>query len=238
MKKIIGIYIITSPSGSIYIGQSINIYGRWNDYVNLTNCKSQTRLYNSFLKYGVENHTFEIIDTLDVDDEHELDWLEIYFIKHFDTFETRHGLNLTEGGSYGRPSAETRKKLSESHKGQKAWNKDLKASDEAIKKNRESHLGKPSGNKNKKASKETRKKMSESKKGKPTWNKGVKGQVAWNKGIPMSEEQKLKMSGENSPLFGKNQTEEHVKKRSKSMMGKNKGKKYMTKKRKNTQNNG
>ena len=32
MKKITGIYKITSPSNKIYIGQSKNIYSRWNAY--------------------------------------------------------------------------------------------------------------------------------------------------------------------------------------------------------------
>ncbi len=44
-------------------------------------------------------------------------------------------------------------------------------------------------------SEETRKKQSEARKGKPAWNKGLKGaQVAWNKGIPMSEEMKKRIS--------------------------------------------
>ena len=56
----IGIYKITSPTGKIYIGQSINIEKRFNQYKHLK-CKGQTILYRSFLKYGVENHTFEIV---------------------------------------------------------------------------------------------------------------------------------------------------------------------------------
>ena len=56
----IGIYKITSPLGYIYIGQSINIDYRFNVYKKLK-CKSQLRIYNSFVKYGVDNHIFEII---------------------------------------------------------------------------------------------------------------------------------------------------------------------------------
>lgn len=58
----IGIYKIISPSGRIYVGQSIDLKRRFFDYNRLSNCKSQTRLYNSFIKYGVENHVFEIIE--------------------------------------------------------------------------------------------------------------------------------------------------------------------------------
>lgn len=56
----IGIYKITSPSKRVYIGQSINIERRFKEY-NYLRCKSQTILYNSFLKYGVDKHEFEIL---------------------------------------------------------------------------------------------------------------------------------------------------------------------------------
>lgn len=60
MKIICGIYKITSPTNKIYIGQSKNIYKRWNSYKSL-NCKSQPYLYNSLRKHKVKNHKFEII---------------------------------------------------------------------------------------------------------------------------------------------------------------------------------
>jgi group I intron endonuclease len=55
-----GIYKIESPSNKIYVGSSVNIEQRFRKYKSL-NCKSQTRLYNSFIKHGVENHKFSII---------------------------------------------------------------------------------------------------------------------------------------------------------------------------------
>ncbi len=55
MKKIVGIYKITNPKGKVYIGQSVNIKKRWGDYKCLHNCKEQKMLYNSFIKYGVNN---------------------------------------------------------------------------------------------------------------------------------------------------------------------------------------
>lgn len=57
----IGIYKITNPKGKIYIGQSINIKRRFKDYKNSLK-KSQRKIYNSFKKYGYDNHTFEIIE--------------------------------------------------------------------------------------------------------------------------------------------------------------------------------
>lgn len=58
--KLWGIYQITSPTGSIYIGQSIDINKRLLDYHKL-NCKNQPALYNSLKKHGPENHRFKII---------------------------------------------------------------------------------------------------------------------------------------------------------------------------------
>lgn len=56
----IGIYKITSPSGRIYIGQSINIEERFKQYQNLNRTKVHKKLYRSFLKYGILNHNFSI----------------------------------------------------------------------------------------------------------------------------------------------------------------------------------
>lgn len=85
-------------------------------------------------------------------------------------------------------SEETKQKISESLKGQISPRKDVKLSEETKKKLSESHKGLLSGEKHpmfgKHHSEESKRKMSESKKGKPTHNKG----------IPMSEEQKKKIS--------------------------------------------
>ncbi len=106
---------------------------------------------------------------------------------------------------------EMRKKMSESHKGQTAWNKGIPMS------------------------KESRKKMSESRKGKTPWNKGKKigfipkgafkkGHVPWikgksshNKGKHLSEEIKRKIGSAN---LGKHRTEEFRKKMSEFKKGK------------------
>lgn len=76
----IGIYKITSPSNRVYIGQSKNIKERFNNYFSLHNCKFQKKLYRSFLKYGVINHTFEVIEEckfLELN-EKERYWQEYY----------------------------------------------------------------------------------------------------------------------------------------------------------------
>lgn len=75
----IGIYKITSPSGKIYIGQSINIEKRLDGYKN-SGSKSQIRLHHSFKKYGIKNHQFEIIEECAIDllNERERYWQDFY----------------------------------------------------------------------------------------------------------------------------------------------------------------
>lgn len=69
----IGIYKITSPSGRVYIGQSVNIKKRFQDYKNLHNVKTQIKLFRSFLKYGVDNHSFDVVCLCELDDLNELE---------------------------------------------------------------------------------------------------------------------------------------------------------------------
>lgn len=176
-----GIYKITSPSGRVYIGQSINIKHRWREYKNLE-CKNQTKLYRSFMKYGWVNHTFEVIAECE---ESQLNELERYYQDSYNVLKD--GLNcfLTKttdksgrmcetvkkkiGGAqrgennhmFGKKaSEETRAKLSAVRKG-------MKRSAESIEKTRLANIGR-------KASEETRRKQSEKKLGVIPWNKGKK----------------------------------------------------------------
>lgn len=107
----IGIYKITSSSGKIYVGQSINIYKRWKYYTDLK-CKNQIKLYNSLLKYGVDQHKFEIIEECSEDqlEEKEIYWGEKYKV-------LTEGLNLRLGNKRGKWSEETLLKMSLSQKG-------------------------------------------------------------------------------------------------------------------------
>jgi|APSaa5957512622_1039677.scaffolds.fasta_scaffold47808_3 group I intron endonuclease len=73
------IYKITSPSGKIYIGQSVNYKNRLKHYKSLS-CKSQIKLYNSLVKYGYDHHVFEIQDRVDNSllNERERYWQDYY----------------------------------------------------------------------------------------------------------------------------------------------------------------
>lgn len=68
----IGIYKVTSPKNRVYIGQSKNIEKRINCYKkNYFSVRNQTKLYRSFLKYGVEKHKFEILCECEIEELNE-----------------------------------------------------------------------------------------------------------------------------------------------------------------------
>lgn len=105
----IGIYKITSPSGRVYIGQSKNIKGRRSYYKSVAN-KTQPKLYRSFLKYGFDNHLFEIVELCSLD---KLDELERYYQEKFDCLIC--GLNCMYIATENKPSIrsqETKDKIS------------------------------------------------------------------------------------------------------------------------------
>ena len=110
-----GIYKITSPSNKIYIGKSIDIDRRF-FYYKRCEVKTQRKLGNSLKKYGADCHVFEIIQLCKED---ELNDLERHYIKLHDSFNTKHGLNLTDGGGNGRLSDETKSKIGQSKIGKK-----------------------------------------------------------------------------------------------------------------------
>lgn len=109
-----GIYLITSPKGRQYVGQSVNIQKRHSNY----NAKGMARLQNSFNKYGRENHTFEIIEYCTVD---KLDEYENYYMVLLGTCNAENGLNLMlPHGGIKKHSPESNQKNREAHLGKKA----------------------------------------------------------------------------------------------------------------------
>lgn len=182
----IGIYKITSPNNNIYIGQSINLERRLARYKsNLNSSKGQIRLNRSFIKYGVENHLFEIVLECSIE---ELNTKERYYQELFDCIENGLNLRYTKtSDKSGKMSAETiakmvhykrnmtpehRKKLSEAGK-----NKEVMPT----------MLGKHHSD-------ETKKKMSDSAKGK-SLTKEHKENISKSKlGVIVSDETKAKKS--------------------------------------------
>ena len=145
-----GIYKITNPKGRIYIGQSVNLNKRKSHYKNLE-CVKQIRIYNSLLKYGWENHKFEIL-TLCY--EEQLNEFERDFQEAYDVIGSN-GMNckLTKvGDRSGRLTQETKDKIIKANTGRKH-------TEESKKKMSESGKGKI-------ISQETRERLSKAFKGK------------------------------------------------------------------------
>lgn len=88
--KLVGIYKITSPSGNIYIGQSIDLKRRIARYKsNIKASKGQTKLNRSFSKYGIDSHKFEIVELCL---QKYLNNMERYYQDKFNSIDN--GLNL------------------------------------------------------------------------------------------------------------------------------------------------
>ena len=139
--KICGIYKITSPTDRVYIGQSMDIKRRFTSYKTLNKSKRQVKLYNSFVKYGVDKHIFEIIEECLVDFLNER---ERYWQEHYNVLESSKGLNLCLTSTKDKKhlhSEETRNKISESNKGEKCFWYGKTFTEETKSKMRESKKG-------------------------------------------------------------------------------------------------
>lgn len=113
-----GIYKIVSPKGKVYIGQSVCIEERHNRYKN-GKCSHQSKVYSSIIKYGWDNHIFSVLHKCP---KEELNFWEKLYIAMFDS-TGEYGLNIKSGGQESKVTEESRKKMSDAHKGQIVWNK-------------------------------------------------------------------------------------------------------------------
>lgn len=204
------IYKITSPFNKIYIGQTKNITKRKDAYKKLR-CKYQHHIYRSLVKYGWENHLFEIQEILP--NESTQDYInsrEIYWWKYYKDLGYEM-LNIKYPGSNGRLPEESLRKMGESRKGIPAWNKGIPSSLETrqkISKNRKGklvnyHLSEEAKRKisiantgkryfGRVVSQETRDKISKSNKGRVMSLKSRNLIGLKNRGKKRSEEIKLK----------------------------------------------
>ena len=102
-------------NSKLYIGQSIDIKSRKRKHFRAlsTGKHHNFHLQNSFNKYGADFFNFNILNW--ANSKEELDKLEVYFIKKYDTINREKGYNLQSGGSNGKPSDEIRIKLVENN---------------------------------------------------------------------------------------------------------------------------
>ena len=133
----IGIYKIVSPSGKVYIGQSVDIRQRKYQYKSACKYKNKTqlgpKLYNSFIKYGWELHIFEVIEecTIELLKERET----FHKQQHINEFGWKTALFCEIYDLGGGPKSDAIKiKISNSNKGKNI-------SEETKNRMRQSHLG-------------------------------------------------------------------------------------------------
>jgi group I intron endonuclease len=172
----IGIYKITNPNGKTYVGQSINIEKRKKSYFSMHKRNNQQIiLHRSFLKYGVENHKFEVIEecTFDLLNERERYWQDFYNVLE-DGLNCRLTKTSDKSGKLSQKtieklkakvcSEETKLKISLKTKGKQLGNENpffgKKHSEEAKLKISLANKGKVPHNKFKKHSEETKSKIS------------------------------------------------------------------------------
>ena len=125
-----------------------------------------THFYNAICKYGWNSFSHKVLLTIECETPEELVfWLdewEKYYIWLYDSFYN--GYNSTTGGCNGIRNEETKRKISESMKGDKNPMYGKPKSEETKRKLSEAFKGKPSPYKGKQHSEETKRRMSESQK--------------------------------------------------------------------------
>lgn len=186
------IYKITSPTGKVYIGQTVDIDDRFTRYRQLR-CKGQTKLYRSIKKYGYELHSFETIEEcLDV----EMNNRERYYQEFYEVLG-KNGLNccyVQSSFNSGRHSEESIAKMRFAQSNRTA------ATREKLSKARMGHM----------VSDETKSKISEKLKGrklpKETCEKMSKSRL----GRKMSEENRLKLIARNTGRIVSKETRDKI----------------------------
>lgn len=187
-----GIYMIQNKvNGKIYIGQAVDIKKRWKDHkCELRgNYHDNGHLQRAWNKYREDNFEFSVMCECN---ENQLNTMEEYYIFELMSYDRRVGYNKTYGGGSGRPTKESRKKMSEAQKGRTISEETKKKLSKASK----IAMSRP----------EVRKKKSEA----------VKGEKNPNYGKHHSEEAKRKMS---EAAQGKHHTEETKRKISEANKG-------------------
>ena len=106
---ICGIYKITNKiNGKVYIGKSNNIGNRLKQHRYCH--RTSMPIHHAIEKYGIGNFTFEIIHICDGASRSEIDLLERYYIKKYNSTNPKIGYNATLGGDGGEMTPEARAK--------------------------------------------------------------------------------------------------------------------------------
>lgn len=107
-------------NGKVYIGQTTQKpeKRRYHHHGYLKQGRhSNPHLQCAFNKYGEKNFKFSVLNW--AISREDLNNQEVYFIQKYNALNSNYGYNLQSGGNSGKASLETRKKMSESMKGEK-----------------------------------------------------------------------------------------------------------------------
>ena len=127
------VYMHTSPSGKVYVGITCQpTYVRWK---NGNGYKNNKHFYNAIIKYGWDNFEHQII--LENVSKETACAVEIELISKYRSNQFKYGYNRSTGGEFattGVPkSAETRSKISNSLKGRKLSEEQIRHISAALK---------------------------------------------------------------------------------------------------------
>jgi len=131
------IYILTNKiNNKKYVGQTTyNFEDRWKSHIKAAKYKNKSNISKAINKYGIDSFDKYVFKC----DEEDLDYLEIELIKILDS--TNRGYNIDYGGNKVKyRSEETKKKMSESQKGNTRW-LGKRHSESTRKKQSETHKG-------------------------------------------------------------------------------------------------
>ena len=215
------IYKITNTrNGKAYIGQTIHDAENTRIRDHLRGKGSQP-VKDAIEKYGQDVFTYEILHDGIIPEF--LDALEIETIAKFNCVDP-HGYNQTNGGgSGGKRSEKTKRKMSEAKTGEKNPNYGKTPSAETRRKRSEAMKGEKNPNYGKTRSEEAKRKMSEA----------LKGEKNPNYGKTRSEETLRKISeaqiGKKNHRYGKTLSKEHRRKISHANKGKTLSKEHRRK---------
>ena len=173
------VYKHTTPSGKVYVGiTQQKPEKRWK---NGNGYKSNKHFYSAIKKYGWDNIKHEIICQAPMSVAQAVA-VEKSFIALYDSTNPDKGYNHSIGGECSAlgvcPSAETRRKISESLKGiplSQETRRKISEAKKGINRSSETRLKISESNKRAYLNPELLRKISEANKGQIPWNKGKKG---------------------------------------------------------------
>lgn len=212
MTKDCGVYKITNIiTSDFYIGSANNIKYRFSQHRRtLSNNTHRNRhLQRAWNKYGGQAFEFSVILLCDVDDKLYYEQVLLNALKPAYNIST-----CAEAVFQGRHhTKETKRKMSEAHKGALNHNFGTHLSEEAKRNLSEINKGKPNCMFGKHHTEETKHKMSKAWKTRAPMSEETKRKISdGNKNSRLSEEVRLEMSlvmmGELNPNFGKHRSEE------------------------------